>query len=158
MAALEGARDSSSTGHSDSPYGAGRGLGAGLWSRHLQDELVRLAEAAGRLAEGLVALLLVGVRREEQQLCQMRGLQAPGLHAHQHLAQLRGAQLQVRQEDGCGRGGAVSGRGGGGAGWDPRRRGTGRGGEKRGRGGAYRRGRGLEATGTRNADRDQRMR
>lgn len=132
MAALEGARDSSSTGHSDSPYGAGRGLGAGLWSRHLQDELVRLAEAARRLAEGLVALLLVGVGREEQQLCQMRGLQAPGLHAHQHLAQLRGAQLQVRQEDGCGRGGSVSGRGGGGAGWDPRRRGKGKGRERAG--------------------------
>lgn len=108
MAAPEGARDPSSPGHSDSPCGAGRGLGAGLWSRHLQDELVRLAEAGGRLAEGLVALLLVGVGREEKQLRQMCGLQAPGLHAHKHLAQLRGAQLQVRQEDGCGRGGAVS--------------------------------------------------
>lgn len=69
---------------------------------HLQDELVGLAEAAGRLAEGLVAQLLVGVGREEQQLCQMRGLQPPRLHAHQHLPQLGRAQLQVRQQDGCG--------------------------------------------------------
>jgi hypothetical protein len=54
--------------------------------RHLQDELVRLAEAAGRLSEGLVALLLIGVGREEQELRQVRGLQAPGLHAHERLA------------------------------------------------------------------------
>lgn len=79
--------------------------GRGPRPPHLQDELVGLAEAAGRLAEGLVAQLLVGVRREEQQLREVRGFQAPGLHAHEHLPQLRGAQLQVRQQDGCGRAG-----------------------------------------------------
>lgn len=97
------------------PERGGRGRGSavpdpaqGSRPQHLQDELVRLAEAAGRLAEGLVALLFVGVGREEQQLRQVRGLQAPGLHAHEHLPQLRGAQLQMRQQDGCGGGGGVA--------------------------------------------------
>lgn len=109
-----GERDSRSPGNERALTGGGRGRRAAPPAprpprrpsrpQHLQDELVGLAEAAGRLAEGLIALLLVGVGREEQQLRQVRGLQAPGLHAHEHLPQLGRAQLQVSQQDGCGRG------------------------------------------------------
>lgn len=91
------------------PKVAAPGPGRVARPQHLQDELVGLAEAAGRFAVGLVALLLVGVGCEEQQLREVRGLQAPGLHAHEHLPQLRRAQLQVRQQDGCGRARGVNG-------------------------------------------------
>ena len=84
-----GERDARTKAQSESRDRGGRGRwaaapdpGRGSRPQHLQDELVGLAEAAWRLAEGLVALLLVGVGREEQQLRQVRGLQAPGLHAH----------------------------------------------------------------------------
>ena len=111
-----GERDARTKRESRDRGGRGRraaapGPGRVARPQHLQDELVGLAEAAGRLAVGLVALLLVGVGREEQQLRKVRGLQAPGLHAHEHLPQLRRAQLQVRQQDGCGRGRGVNGEG-----------------------------------------------
>lgn len=72
------------------------GMGAGGRSYHLQDELVRLTEATRSLAESLISLFLIGVRSEEQQLRQMSRLQAPGLHAHEHLPQLTRGQLQMR--------------------------------------------------------------
>lgn len=67
---------------------------------HLQDKLVRLAQLAAVALVAVEALHLLGVRREEQQLLEVRGFQAVALHAQEDLAQLDVGELEVRNQDG----------------------------------------------------------
>lgn len=78
-------------------------------SRYLQHELVGLTQLAGVLLVALEALHLLPIRGVEQELLDVRGLQAVRLHRHQDLAQLHVRELEVGDQDGCGEGWASAG-------------------------------------------------
>lgn len=94
-------------------HGQGPAAGAPPASRYLQHKLVGLTQLAGVLLVALEALHLLPIRGVQQELLDVRRLQAVRLHRHEDLAQLHVRELEVGDQDGCREGRTSAGPGGG---------------------------------------------